>query len=145
MYAIDVASHALNITVSVPRAGHCRAQMVVRDDMLNTRGICHGGMIFTLADTAFAYACNSENDATVASAASITFLRPARQGEYLSAECVERARVKRNGLYDVTVTGDDGHVIAVFQGTSRAIKGESVPGLDPGRASVDTSAAETLA
>ncbi len=145
MYAIDVASHALNITVSVPRAGHCRAQMVVRDDMLNTRGICHGGMIFTLADTAFAYACNSENDATVASAASITFLRPARQGECLSAECVERARVKRNGLYDVTVTGDDGHVIAIFQGTSRTIKGESVPGLDPERASVDTSAAEILA
>ena len=145
MYAMDVASHALNITVSVPWAGHCQAQMVVRDDMLNTRGTCLGGMIFTLADTAFAYACNSENNATVASAASITFLRPARQGECLSAECVERARVKRNGLYDVTVTGDDGHVVAIFQGTSRTIRGESVPGLDPERASVDTSAAEILA
>ena len=132
MYAMDVASHALNITVSVLRAGHCQAQMVVRDDMLNTQGSCHGGMIFTLADTAFAYACNSENNATVASAASISFLRPARHGERLNAECVERAREKRNGLYDVTVTGDDGHVIAVFQGTSRTIRGESVPGLDAG-------------
>lgn len=139
MYAMDVTSHALNIKISVLQAGHCQAQMVVRDDMVNTRGTCHGGMIFTLADTAFAYACNSENDATVASAASITFLRPAELGECLSAECLERAREKRNGLYDVTVTGDDGHVVAVFQGTSRTIKGESVPGLDPERGSVDTS------
>lgn len=145
MYAMDVASHALNISVSVPRAGHSRAQMVVRDDMLNTQGTCLGGMIFTLADTAFAYACNAENNATVASAASISFLRPARHGECLSAECVERAREKRNGLYDVTVTGDDGHIIAVFQGTSRTIRGESVPGLDAERAGVDTSETGTLA
>jgi phenylacetic acid degradation protein PaaD len=142
MYAMDVTSHALNITISVLQAGQCQAQMVVRDDMVNTQGTCHGGMIFTLADTAFAYACNSENDATVASAASITFLRPARLGECLSAECLERAREKRNGLYDVTVTGDDGHVVAVFQGTSRTIKGESVPGLDHEGGSVDTSETE---
>lgn len=133
MYATDVASHALNITVSVMQAGHARARMVVREDMVNTQGLCHGGMIFMLADTAFAYACNSENNATVASAASITFLRPGREGETLTAESVERAREKRNGIFDVTITGEDGNTVAIFQGVSRAIGGESVPGLDPNR------------
>ena len=145
MYARDAAPHALNITVLIPQAGHCQARMLVREDMLNSHGTCHGGMIFTLADTAFAYACNSENNATVASAASITFLRPAREGETLHADCLERAREKRNGLYDVTVTGDDGHVVAVFQGTSRTIKGESVPGLDSEHASDNISEAEIMA
>jgi len=144
MYARDVASHTFDITISIMQAGHCQAQMVVREDMLNTHGTCHGGMIFTLADTAFAYASNSENNATVASAASITFLRPAREGETLMAECIERAREKRNGLYDVTVTGEGGHVVAIFQGTSRTIKGESVPGLDPERGSADISGAVPL-
>jgi acyl-CoA thioesterase len=144
MYARDATSRALNVTVLISRAGHCQAQMVVREDMINSHGTCHGGMIFTLADTAFAYASNSENNATVASAASITFLRPAWEGETLRAECLERAREKRNGLYDVTVTNDDGHVVAVFQGTSRTIKGESVPGLDPERGSADISEAGVL-
>lgn len=145
MYAKDVASHALNITVSVMQAGHCRARMVVREDMVNTHGICHGGMIFTLADTAFAYACNSENNATVASAASITFLRPGREGETLTAEGMERARENRNGIFDVTVTGEDGKTVAIFQGVSRSIGGESVPGLDPNRAgSKDISQAEIV-
>lgn len=143
MYAKDVVCHGLNITVSVLQQGHCRARMVVREDMLNTFGSCHGGILFTLADVAFAYASNSENNATVASAGSITFLRPALEGETLSAECVERAREKRNGIYDVTISDQDGNTVAVFQGASRLIEGQSVPGLDPERGG-DISEAEIV-
>ena len=139
MYVKDETSRALGISVLIQQQGHSQARMEVRKDMLNSHGSCHGGMIFTLADTAFAYACNSENLATVASAASITFLKAASYGEILSAECVERARQNRNGLYDVTVTNDEGDVVAIFQGTSRTIKGESVPGLDSECGSVDIS------
>ncbi len=133
MYARDGLAHSLNITVSVLQAGHCRARMVIRDDMVNIHGLCHDGMTFTLAGTAFTYASHSENNAAVTSAATITFLRPARVGETLTAECVERARQHKTGVFDVSVTDEGGQVVAIFQGLSKTITGEAVPGLDPSR------------
>ena len=93
--------------------------MIVREDMLNSHRTCHGGMIFALADTTFAYACNTHNRANVAMSCSISYLKPGREGERLSAVAVERVRDGRNGVYDVTITGDDDRVIAIFQGNSR--------------------------
>jgi acyl-CoA thioesterase len=97
--------------------------MRVRADMLNGHGIAHGGMVFALADTAFAYACNSRNLRTVAAQASIVFLDAAQEGEILLATCAERALVGRSGVYDVTVTGVEGRTIAEFQGFSRSLGG----------------------
>lgn len=136
MYARDVLAHSLNITVSVLQAGHCRARMVVRDDMVNVHGLCHDGMIFTLADTAFTYASHSENNAGATSSATITFLRSARVGETLTAVCEERARLDKTAIFDVMVNDESGQVVATFQGLSKTITGEAVPGLDPARASV---------
>jgi acyl-CoA thioesterase len=99
--------------------------MTVRPDMLNGHAIAHGGMIFALADTAFAYACNSRNMSTVAQAASIVFLAKARAGERLVAEAREQALSGRSGVYAVTVTAQDGRTVAEFQGLSRSL-GEPV-------------------
>jgi acyl-CoA thioesterase len=97
--------------------------MRVRADMLNGHAIAHGGMIFALADTAFAYACNSRNENTVAQHASIAFLAPARVDDVLIAEARETSRSGRSGVYAVSVRGDDGRVIAEFTGLSRTIGG----------------------
>jgi acyl-CoA thioesterase len=100
--------------------------MLVRPDMLNGHRIAHGGMIFALADTAFAYACNSRNVSTVAQQASIVFLAPAHEGERLSAEAKEQSLAGRSGVYAVTVRNGKGDTVAVFQGLSRAVGGEVV-------------------
>jgi acyl-CoA thioesterase len=100
------------------RPGYARLRMAVRADMLNGHGSCHGGMVFALADSAFAFACNSHDVVTVASGCSIEFLAPAREGDELVAEAEERFREGRNGVYDVIVRRADGPLIATFRGRS---------------------------
>ncbi len=114
---------AWGIELEDVQAGFARIAMVVRGDMLNGHRTAHGGMIFSLADTAFAYACNSRNVSTMAQQASIAFLRPALEGERLVAEAREQSLVGRSGVYTVTVRNQQGEDVAVFQGLSRAVGG----------------------
>lgn len=123
MYDADRASQRLGIVITDIAPGQATATMTVTEDMVNGHGIGHGGYVFTLADTAFAFACNTHNEVTVASGADINFLAPARAGDVLSAGAVERSRTGRSGLYDVTVRTADGTVIAEFRGRSRSIGG----------------------
>jgi acyl-CoA thioesterase len=116
---------ALGVELEAAREGYARAAMTIRPDMLNGHGTAHGGMIFALADSAFAYACNSRNQTTVAQHASISFLSPVRAGERLTAEAQERALDGRSGVYDVVVRSGE-KVVAVFQGLSRAVGGPVV-------------------
>ena len=125
MYANDRASQALGIDVAIPAPGTATATMLVRDDMVNGFDICHGGLVFTLADTAFAFACNAYDDLTVAGSASIDFLRPAKLGDELVALAREDYRGKRTGFYTIDVKNQDDEVIAVFRGRSVS-KGEPV-------------------
>jgi acyl-CoA thioesterase len=134
MWAQDKASRALGMVVVEIGPGHARLRMTVRPDMSNGHRICHGGMIFTLADSAFAFACNSRNRVTVANNCAITFIAPVHEGDALVAEAVERYRGGRSGMYDVTVTDQNGRLVAVFRGHSTQITGELVPGLTPDRA-----------
>lgn len=103
--------------------GYSKISMTVRDDMLNSHKIAHGGLVFALADTAFAYACNSRNEAAVAQTASIVFVEPVKSGERLEAEAREIALKGRSGVYAITVRGDGGRVVAQFQGQSRIVGG----------------------
>lgn len=120
MLAADAASRLLGIELVECTTGRAVTSMTVRADMVNGHAIAHGGLVFTLADTAFACACNSHGPATVAAAAEIVFVRPARAGEVLVAEAVERTRFGRAGIYDVTVRcGAD--VVAEFRGRSHQI------------------------
>lgn len=114
---------AWGIAIDDAREGYARIRMKLQDDMLNGHRIGHGGMIFALADTAFAYACNSRNENTVAQNASISFLAPAQPGEVLIAEAREMSRAGRSGVYQVSVRTADGRVIAEFTGLSRTIGG----------------------
>lgn len=123
MFERDHAARALGMQITQIGPGRALLRMPVRQDMVNGHQICHGGMIFTLADTAFAYACNSGNQATVASACQIDFIAPARQGELLEAEASERVAAGRTGVYDVTVKTADGRMIALFRGKSHRIGG----------------------
>ncbi len=116
------------IVIEEAREGYARLSMVVRADMLNGHRTAHGGMIFALADTAFAYACNSRNVSTVAQQASISFLAPAKEGARLIAEAREEAVAGRSGVYSVAVRTAEGENIAVFQGLSRAVGGAMLPG-----------------
>ena len=129
MWSRDQAAQALGMRLDAIGPGHARLSMAVRPDMLNGHGICHGGLIFTLADTAFAYACNSYHKSTVASACHIDFLAPAKEGETLEAEAVERSASGRTGVYDVTVRTAGGKTIALFRGKSYRINGEVIAGL----------------
>ncbi|MCP4935970.1 MAG: hydroxyphenylacetyl-CoA thioesterase PaaI [bacterium] len=129
MYARDNLANMLGIRITETDTGFAQAQILVRADMLNSFEICHGGIIFALADTAFAYACNGNNKATVAMNCSISYLKPCHEGEVLIATARERVRDGRNGIFDVTVRGADKQIIAIFQGNSREIRGNSVPGL----------------
>lgn len=115
---------AWNIEIEEAREGYARIAMTVRSDMLNGHAIAHGGMIFALADTAFAYACNSRNTETVAQQASIVFLASARKGDRLVAEAREEGLSGRSGVYRVMVRNQQDEKIAVFQGLSRAIGGK---------------------
>jgi acyl-CoA thioesterase len=107
-------------------AGYSKISMTVREDMLNSHMIAHGGLIFALADTAFAYACNSHNQAAVAQSASIVFTSPVKNGERLEAEAREIVLMGRSGVYAITVKGGDGRVVAQFQGQSRIVGGTIV-------------------
>lgn len=123
MWRNDYASHALAMRLVDVAAGQATVAMVVRRDMLNGHEICHGGFIFTLADSAFAYACNSYNLVTVASGCSIDFIAPAREGDELFAHAHERSASGRTGVYDIEVTNQRGEKIALFRGKSYRIKG----------------------
>lgn len=129
MWSRDRATNALAMQILGVKPGYAVVSMPVRTDMLNGHHICHGGYIFTLADSAFAYACNSYNQNTVASACHIDFLAPAKEGDILEAEAVERSLSGRTGVYDVTVRVRDGKTIALFRGKSYRISGEVIDGL----------------
>jgi acyl-CoA thioesterase len=132
LYARDLACQRLGIHLEGIGPGHARMSMVVRSDMLNGHGNCHGGFIFALADSCFAYACNSRNQNTVASAGAIDFLAPAVGEERLIAECAEQSLAGRTGVYDVLVTGEGGRQVALFRGKSHRVAGAVLPEPDPG-------------
>ncbi|HSM31244.1 MAG TPA: hydroxyphenylacetyl-CoA thioesterase PaaI [Woeseiaceae bacterium] len=125
MYENDAASKALGIRVDIPEAGRAIAYMTVREDMVNGFDVCHGGLLFTLADTAFAFACNGYDDLTFAAAASIDFLRPARLGDELRALAREDYRGRNSGFYTVEVRNQRDEVVAMFHGRS-ASRGEAL-------------------
>src|SRR5215216_6381546 len=122
MYEADLASRPLGIESDHITPGHATARMQVRDTMLNGHRICHGGYVFLLADTAFAVACNTYGSTTVAAGADVTFVLPVGRGELLVADAVERGRYGSSGLYDVTVTDEDGTAVAEFRGRSRTLR-----------------------
>jgi acyl-CoA thioesterase len=122
MWASDRASQALGMTITDVGPGTATVEMTVRDDMVNGQAIGHGGLTFTLADSAFAFACNSYNRRVVAAEADIRFLAPTREGDRLVAAAVERSREGRDGVYDVTVRCGD-TVVAEFVGRSKEIRG----------------------
>ncbi len=126
MWANDRASRELGMQLQAVEPGRAVLLMSVRDDMVNGHDICHGGMIFTLADSAFAFACNSHNLNAVAAGARIDFLAPGRLGDRLTAVAQQVVQRRRSGVYDVTVTNQDGRVIALFRGNSQRIGGELV-------------------
>ncbi len=120
MYAADAASQALGIEIDGVAQGRATARVTVTPAMVNGHDICHGGYVFLLADTAFAFACNTYDAVTVAAACHVVFVAPARAGDELIAEASERVRFGRSGVYDVTVERGDGTVVAEFRGHSRA-------------------------
>lgn len=126
MYARDCAARVLGIALDAIEPGGAVCRMTVREDMVQGHGTCHGGIVFTLADTAFAYACNAYNRVTVALNAEIAFLAPARLGEVLTATARERSRAGRTGVYDVEVRNGAGTLVALFRGTSYETRGEVV-------------------
>lgn len=126
MYANDAATQGLGMEIVAIAPGQARVTMRVRGDMLNGHKTCHGGFIFSLADSAFAFACNSRNVSTVASGCTIDFLAPGFEGDVLTAEAQERSLAGRTGIYDITVSNQDGKPVAVFRGRSYRIKGQVV-------------------
>jgi len=119
----DHTTKSMGMTIEAVGPGVATLSMVVRKDHLNGHGSCHGGRIFTLADSAFAFACNSHNTITVAQHCSVAFLAPGREGDRLTATAREVTLAGRSGIYDVTVTRDDGVAIAEFRGLSRTVSG----------------------
>ena len=133
MFDRDPASQALGMKLEAIRPGYARMSMAVRGDMLNGHAICHGGFIFTLADSTFAFACNSHNNVTVAASCAIDFIAQGREGDVLCAEAVEVSLTGKTGVYDIKVTNQEGRVVALFRGKSHRISGYVV---DPVSASV---------
>lgn len=127
MYAEDRASQGLGIELLAIAPGFARMRLRVREDMVNGHGIGHGGFTFALADSAFAFACNSRNEVTVALGCQISFVAPVRLGDVLTAEAREAAKAGRTGVYDVTVSNQEGTVVALFRGNSYRTKGQLVP------------------
>lgn len=123
MYARDVAAQEVGIVIDEVREGYARLSMTIQATMLNGHAICHGGFIFTLADTAFAYACNSRNKATVAQTCKIEFKKPGKENDRLTAVAEHESQDGRYGQYKVTVQSQDETVIALFHGQSCEIKG----------------------
>lgn len=134
MWRRDRASLALGMQVLAIGPGTARLAMMVREDMLNGLDTCHGGVVSTLADSAFAFACNSYNEQTVASGFDVNLLAAARAGDVLTAEAVEVSKAGRTGVYDVTVRNQLGVAVAAFRGRSYTLKGKPlVPGLPMGK------------
>ncbi|MBT6314671.1 MAG: hydroxyphenylacetyl-CoA thioesterase PaaI [Alphaproteobacteria bacterium] len=129
LFARDMTAQRLGMTLEVVTMGAATLSMTVTEDMLNGHGVAHGGYIFTLADTAFAYACNGENVATLAQHCQITFVAPGKQDERLTATATELSKTGRSGLYDVEVRGGDGRLVAAFRGASRTVGGATDAGL----------------
>ncbi|HEX6957487.1 MAG TPA: hydroxyphenylacetyl-CoA thioesterase PaaI [Ferrovibrio sp.] len=127
----DLAARRLGIELVEMGPGRAVLRMTVQPDMVNSHGTCHGGIIFTLADSAFGYACNSFNRNSVAQHASIEFLRPVMPGTELTAVAELRSTTGRSSIYDMTVSDADGNAVALFRGLARTISGETVPGLTP--------------
>ena len=127
MHANDDAARMLGIEVLDTEPGRARLAMTVEQRMTNGHDICHGGMLFTLADTAFAHACNSYNRITIAAAAQIQFLAPARLGDRLIATAFERSRGRRTGVYDVEIHNQNDELIALFRGNAHQIRGQIIP------------------
>ena len=123
MYERDPASQALGMALLEIRPGYARMSMTVRQDMLNGHQTCHGGYIFMLADSAFAFACNSHNHNTVGAGCTIEYLAPGKLGDLLDAEAVEQALSGKTGVYDVKVTNQDGRTVALLRGKSHRIGG----------------------
>ncbi len=131
MYARDFAARRNGVEILEVGPGFARVAMRVRREMLNGHALCHGGYIFLLADSAFAYACNADNHVTVALACHISFVAPAREGDRLVAVAREAAKAGRTGVYDVTVLDQDGTTIAIFRGNSYRTRGQVVPSAAP--------------
>ena len=128
MWADDVASQKMGMALTEVAPGTASLTMAVREDMVNGHGICHGGFIFSLADSAFAFACNTYDQVTVAAAADITFVKPAKLGDELTAIAAEQVRYGRSGVYDVIVIDQNGDMVATFRGRSRTIGGSFIAG-----------------
>jgi acyl-CoA thioesterase len=126
MFAADRASRGLGMRIVELGAGSARLEMAVRDDMLNGHEICHGGFITTLADSAFAFACNSRNRLTVAAGLSVDFLAPAHRGDVLTADAVEVSLAGRTGVYDIVVTNQRGARVALVRGRSARLGDRTV-------------------
>ncbi len=130
MFRNDRASKLLGMQINAVTPGSATVSMTIRDDMLNGHDICHGGLVATLADSAFAFACNSYNELTVASGFSVDLLAPGRLGDVLTARCTEVSKAGRTGVYDTEVTNQRGERVAVFRGRSYTMKGKpAVTGL----------------
>jgi len=128
MFAVDTATKdTMQMEILVAEPGRAVLRMEVRPMHLNGHQICHGGFIFTLADSTFAFACNSYNHVTVAAGCSIEFLKSARLGDVLTCEGVEQTRAGRHGIYDMRVTNQKGETIALFRGKSAQIQGTVIP------------------
>ena len=134
MFAADRASRGLGMRIVALGEGSARLEMTVRDDMLNGHDICHGGFITTLADSAFAFACNSRNQLTVAAGLTVDFLAPVKGGEVLTADAVEVSLRGRSGVYDIVVTNQDGVRVALVRGRSASLRGRTVMPTAPAEA-----------
>jgi len=136
MFVNDRASRGLGMQIASVAPGRAEMTMTVREDMLNGHAMCHGGFIFLLADSTFAFACNSYNRNTVAQGCSIDYLAPAHLGDVLHATGVERSRTGRTGVYDIEVRNQHGRIVALFRGKSYRIDGHVVDEAEHGEARV---------
>lgn len=127
IWAEDATSRELGVQLISVEPGHALLALAITEKMVNWHNTCHGGFIYLLADTAFGYACHTRNQRMVAQHCSIAYLNPAKRGDRLTAQAIERQRAGRSGIYDVTVKREDGVVIAEFRGHARAIEGTLVP------------------
>lgn len=126
IFAADAAVHLLGIALDSVSPGSARVVMKVRADMINGAGICHGGLITTLADAAFAFACNSYNKLTLAAGISVEFITPAKDGDVLTATATEVSRRGRSGVYDVTVTNQKDETVAIMRGRCQEARGRRI-------------------
>ncbi len=126
MWREDRASKLLGMKLEELRPGYARVSMPVTGQMANGQDLCHGGLIFSLADSSFGFACNSRNQRALAASCSIEFLAPARIGDTLTAECAEQAVAGRTGIYDARVVNQSGELIALFRGRAATVKGRWV-------------------